>query len=75
MLVYTIAMDYVRVGREGTDFTIQIVVLHLSSMLIAVVSGKLADQCGYTALFIAESILSALSLIYVMFYFKRLFRS
>jgi Arabinose efflux permease len=75
VLVYTIAMDYVRVGREGTDFTIQIVVLHLSSMLIAVVSGKLADQCGYTALFIAESILSALSLIYVMFYFKRLFRS
>ncbi len=75
VLVYTIAMDYVRAGREGTDFTIQIVVLHLSSMLIAVASGKLADNWGYTALFVAESILSALSFIYVMFYFKRIFRS
>ena len=72
VLVYTIAMDYVRVGREGTDFTLQIVVLHLSSMLVAVGSGKLADLSGYTVLFVAEAALALASLFYVWFYFKKI---
>lgn len=75
VLIYTIAMDYVRVGREGTDFTLQIVVLHLSSMLVAVGSGKLADHLGYSALFAVESLLALASLLYVWFYFKRIYRA
>jgi predicted MFS family arabinose efflux permease len=46
--IYTIAMDAVRPGREGTDFTIQIVLTHLSSLLISVLSGKLAHTFNYS---------------------------
>jgi MFS family permease len=60
VMVYTIAMDVVRPGREGTDFTIQIVITHLSSLIIAVSSGKIADMIGYSGLFGIEAILSVL---------------
>lgn len=49
--IYTTSMDLVRSGREGTDFTVQIVVTHLSSLAVAVMSGKIADAAGYTGLF------------------------
>lgn len=75
VLIYTIAMDYVRVGREGTDFTLQIVALHLSSMLVAVGSGKLADHLGYTTLFVVESLFALGSLLYVWLYFKKMHRA
>ncbi len=52
VLIYTIAMDSVRKGREGTDFTIQIVLVHLGSMFMAVASGKLAHTYGYKGLFL-----------------------
>lgn len=54
--IYTTAMDIVRKGREGTDFTVQIVITHLSSLIIAVLSGKVADIVGYTRLFGIEII-------------------
>jgi predicted MFS family arabinose efflux permease len=54
--IYTTAMDIVRKGREGTDFTVQIVITHLSSLVIAVLSGKVADIVGYTRLFGIEII-------------------
>jgi predicted MFS family arabinose efflux permease len=60
VMVYTIAMDVVRPGREGTDFTIQIVITHLSSLIIAVSSGKIADMIGYSGLFAIEAVLSVL---------------
>ena len=41
IVVYTTAMDCVRPGREGTDFTIQTVITHLSGMLMAILVGKL----------------------------------
>jgi predicted MFS family arabinose efflux permease len=56
--VYTTSMDVVRPGREGTDFTIQIVITHLSSLIIAVLSGKAGDMIGYTGLFGIEALLS-----------------
>ncbi|MBN1789109.1 MAG: MFS transporter [Bacteroidales bacterium] len=56
--VYTTSMDVVRPGREGTDFTIQIVITHLSSLIIAVFSGKVGDLTGYTGLFGMEALLS-----------------
>lgn len=60
VIVYTIAMDTVRKGREGTDFTIQIVITHLSSLIIAVSSGKMADVLGYSGLFAIEVVMCVL---------------
>jgi len=56
--VYTAAMDMVRPGREGTDFTLQIVITHLSSLAIGVFSGKFADSFGYDGLFLTQALLS-----------------
>jgi len=61
--IYTISMDIVRKGREGTDFTIQIVITHLSGILMAIGSGKLADVLSYKGLFIFESLLATCVLI------------
>jgi predicted MFS family arabinose efflux permease len=73
IIVYTTSMDCVRTGYEGTDFTIQTVITHLSSMLIAVLSGKLAGSLGYANLFLIEIGIAVLSLIYIIiaFHMKR----
>lgn len=68
--IYTISMDIVRKGREGTDFTIQIVITHLSALIITIISGKLADVLGFTGLFIVESIMAALVLAALPFLYK-----
>jgi MFS family permease len=60
--IYTTSMDIVRKGREGTDFTIQIVITHLSSLIIAVMSGKIGDLVGYTGLFGIEVLLCLLTM-------------
>ncbi len=60
VLIYTVAMDSVRKGREGTDFTIQIVLVHLGSMFMAIASGKLAHTYGYKGLFLIELIIALL---------------
>jgi len=65
--IYTISMDKVRVGREGTDFTIQIVLTHLSSLIIAVLSGKIGDLIGYTGLFGIEVLLCLFTFV-ILFY-------
>jgi predicted MFS family arabinose efflux permease len=67
--VYTISMNTVRNGREGTDYTIQIVLTHLSSLMIVVISGRIGDWLGYTGLF---SIEAALGLV-VVFLIKYLY--
>lgn len=69
--IYTISMDIVRPGREGTDFTIQIVLTHLSSLIIAVGSGKTAHLLGYSGLFKIEIVLATLVLIAVPFLYKQ----
>jgi predicted MFS family arabinose efflux permease len=60
--IYTTSMDIVRKGCEGTDFTIQIVITHLSSLIIAVLSGKIGDLTGYSGLFTLEIILCFITL-------------
>lgn len=65
VLIYTISMDIVRPGREGTDFTIQIVLTHLSSLVIAVSSGKIADVITYKGLFGIELLVSILVFIFL----------
>ena len=53
--IYTISMNTVRKGREGSDYTVQIVITHLSSLLIVILSGKIGDLIGYPGLFFAEA--------------------
>ncbi len=55
VVVYTVSMNLVRPGREGTDYSIQIVITHLCGLLMAVVSGLLAERLGYGGLFRLEA--------------------
>ena len=71
IVVYTTAMDCVRPGREGTDFTIQTVITHLSGMLMAILSGKIADHTGYHGLFFFEASIALISLIYIITVFRK----
>ncbi len=57
VIIYTTSMDVVRENSEGTDFTVQIVITHLSSLIIVVLSGKAGDMTGYTGLFGIEILL------------------
>jgi predicted MFS family arabinose efflux permease len=65
--IYTTSMDIVRKGREGTDFTIQIVITHLSSLIIAVMSGKLGDLLGYRNFFLIEVLMCLITLV-ILYY-------
>lgn len=69
IVVYTTSMDCVRKGYEGTDFTLQTVITHLSGMLMAVGAGKLAGTFGYDKLFLTEIVIAVISLIYILFVF------
>ncbi|MDD4107109.1 MAG: MFS transporter [Prolixibacteraceae bacterium] len=73
VFVYTLSMKIVRKGREGTDFTIQIVITHLSSLIIAVMSGKIADAVNYRGLFLIEIIIGLFIFILIPFIFKNNF--
>lgn len=73
VFVYTMGMHVVREGREGTDFTIQIVLTHLSSLIIAIMSGKVADALTYRGLFGIEIGLGVLFLVLLPFIFKKSF--
>jgi len=67
VIIYTTSMDVVRESSEGSDFTVQIVITHLSSILIAVFSGRIGDSIGYNGLFGVE-ILFGLATIGVLLY-------
>ena len=71
IVVYTSAMECVRKGREGTDFTIQTVLTHLSGIIMAAVSGSMADHFGYHGLFLTECFIAALSLLYILTVFRK----
>ena len=70
IVVYTTAMDCVRPGFEGTDFTIQTVITHLSGIIMGVGSGKIADMITYKGLFVIEMCVAAISLLFIVFAFK-----
>ena len=70
IVVYTTAMDCVREGREGTDFTIQVVVVHLSSSLISIISGGVGEWLDYRGLYLIELGIALISLFYVIRVFK-----
>ena len=69
--IYTTSMDNVRAGREGTDFTIQIVITHLSSLIIAVMSGKIADSFSYHGLFLVETALSIVTFVALLIFYRK----
>jgi hypothetical protein len=66
-MINTSAMDIVRDGREGTDFTLQIVLTHLSAMVITLVSARVGDMTGYSGLFTMELLLASLSFVFILF--------
>jgi hypothetical protein len=68
--IYTASMNIVRKGLEGTDFTIQIVITHLSGLIMAIVAGRIGDALGYEGLFTMELILGLLVLIFVPMLFR-----
>ena len=71
IVVYVSSMERVRPGREGTDFTIQTVITHLSGMMMAVVSGAIAQHYGYRLFFAIEIAIALASLIYILSVFKQ----
>lgn len=71
IVVYTTAMDCVRPGREGTDFTIQTVITHLSGMIMAILSGRIADMTGYHGLFLFETCIALTSFVYILTVFRK----
>ncbi len=70
VVVYTSSMYIVRGGREGTDFTIQIVITHISGLCMAILSGKITDHIGYNGLFAVESAIAVVSLVYVSYLYR-----
>ncbi|MDR1516983.1 MAG: MFS transporter [Dysgonamonadaceae bacterium] len=73
-MVYTVSMDIVRDGREGTDFTMQIVITHFSSMIVAFGCSSLGDVFGFSGLFATELALAVVSCVYVWIYQARVER-
>lgn len=71
IVVYTTAMNCVRNGCEGTDFTIQTVLTHLSGIGMAFLAGVVADRSGYLGLSLFELLLASLSVIYCCCCFRQ----
>ena len=70
IVVYTSAMECVRPGREGTDFTVQTVITHLSGIIMAALSGSLAGHFGFPGLFAPEVCITLLMILYILIVFK-----
>jgi predicted MFS family arabinose efflux permease len=71
VFVYSFLMNSIRNGKEGTDFTLQIVLAHLGSLIVAVLSGKIAHQLGYTGLFRISFIISFLLFLLIPYLYKK----
>lgn len=61
--LYASSMDFVREGREGTDFTVQVVIVHTSGALLAVVAGGVGQWLDYRGLCLIELALAVVTLI------------
>ncbi|MBN1119419.1 MAG: MFS transporter [Bacteroidales bacterium] len=67
VVIYTTSMDMVRKNRKGTDFTTQIVITHLSGMIIAILSGHLGTRIGYNGMFLAEIVLALIAILTLLY--------
>ena len=70
VVVYTVSMNLVRPGREGTDYSIQIVVTHLSGLIMAVLSGFITERIDYSGFFAMEAIWAFIVVILSSFLYK-----
>lgn len=70
-VVYNSSMLKARPGKEGSDFTLQIVLTHLSGLVVAVSSGKFAHHFGYEQLFLAEIGFALFAFLLVLFFHAR----
>ena len=61
--LYASSMDFVREGREGTDFTVQVVIVHTSGALLAVVAGGVGQWLDYRGLCLIELVLAVVTLV------------
>lgn len=61
--LYASSMDFVREGREGTDFTVQVVIVHTSGALLAVVAGGVGQWLDYRGLCLIELALAVVTLV------------
>lgn len=71
VVVYNVAMDLARERREGTDFTLQTVLTHLSGIILAVLSGQIAGKFSYSMLFLFGMLLSFASFFYNLFFNRK----
>jgi hypothetical protein len=60
-------MDVARKGAAGTDFTLQITLTYLSSMIVSISSGKVAGLLGYKGLFGAEIFMGLITVAIVLY--------
>lgn len=70
VIIFTSSMNAVRKGREGTDFTLQIVLTHLSSIFMVVICSRIAGKISYKALFGFEMLMGFISLCAIYFIFS-----
>nr|WP_255489407.1 MFS transporter [Dysgonomonas sp. 216] len=68
--IFVMAMNKSRLGLEGTDFTLQIVVTQFGSLLIAGLSGFVSQRFTYQGLFIMEIVLSLITILYVYLLYR-----
>lgn len=67
VLVYTVSMGKVRKGKEGTDYSLQIVITHLQGIIVSIIAGKVVDLFGIGAWFLTESVIAASVCLLVIF--------
>ena len=68
--LFTVMMDVCRAHSPGTDYTLQASAQVVVVGIAALLSGVVAEQAGYAAVFIAGALLTALALVPVLVYFK-----
>jgi MFS family permease len=71
VVVYTTAMDCVRPGREGTDFTVQTVITHASGIFTALLCARVGDWLGFRGLFAFTVLLAGCSVLYILCFFRK----
>ncbi len=69
--MFAVAMDNSRQGNAGFDYTLQITIISIGSLLAGSLSGFIAEAFGYLGAFAIASALSLLGVLLV-FTFSRL---
>lgn len=60
--LYTLSMHSVRLGREGTDFTLQTTLAQLGALILSASSGIIVDSSGYVVFFLFEGLLCLMAI-------------